>query len=591
MITPMKKILLAGRAKDRERILNILRNTEIVHVEPIDASSVSIPQKLATDIENCKKAISVIRKTPPVKDTIAAPGAPFRVIKEILEHNKSIPLLESRLTTLSRKLEQLVPWGDLGADDIDILEKNNVKIHFLTASSDKLSSLDELENFTYSIIDDQDNRAILIIAASNKPVEIPDCIKVLPKPDKSWSEVSEEIDATKKEIFEHKKSLNELALRKNDLEKFLSELLNKKRFSEVETGTLTDDTVFFLSGWCPANEVEKFQKTFEETGVSVGIQFEEPEEGEQPPPTKLTNSGWVSTIGHLYDFMGVVPSYNEPDTSSLFLSTLIVFSAFLLADAGYGLVIVLAILAGYKPLTNRGVEKGVLNLILFLFGGVTIYGVLTNTYFGEFTFKIDSFDPNSDSGTAFLQGICFLMGTSHLTVAHIIKAKNKKRDVGLLSDLGWIIFLWAMYSIICNLVIGKDFIVPGKWAIPMFKVSLPLILFFTAPSWNIPVMLGKGLGAILQNASACFSDIVSYIRLWAVGLAGGKVAGAFNNIAAMLPHIVLRLPVWIVGHGINIILGSIAILAHGVRLNLLEFSNHLELEWAGRKYDPFKEIK
>jgi V/A-type H+-transporting ATPase subunit I len=139
---------------------------------------------------------------------------------------------------------------------------------------------------------------------------------------------------------------------------------------------------------------------------------------------------------------------------------------------------------------------------------------------------------------------------------------------------------------------------PEEWVGPFFQVSLFLILVFTNPSWNIFKSILSGLGAIAQNASACFSDIVSYIRLWAVGLAGGKVAGAFNNIAEMIPStmfmvpgIFFKVPVLVAGHAINIILGVIAILAHGVRLNLLEFSNHLELDWSGREYDPYKEIK
>jgi V/A-type H+-transporting ATPase subunit I len=148
-----------------------------------------------------------------------------------------------------------------------------------------------------------------------------------------------------------------------------------------------------------------------------------------------------------------------------------------------------------------------------------------------------------------------------------------------------------MYGVICKLILKQDFLLPSSWIIPLFQISGVLILFFTAPSKNILATIGAGVGAFLKNASASFSDIVSYIRLWAVGLAGGKVAGAFNDIAAMIPMFVLRIPVYIIGHSINIILGVIAILAHGVRLNLLEFSNHLELEWSGRKYDPFKEIK
>jgi V/A-type H+-transporting ATPase subunit I len=187
----------------------------------------------------------------------------------------------------------------------------------------------------------------------------------------------------------------------------------------------------------------------------------------------------------------------------------------------------------------------------------------------------------------------------HLTLAHFMKIRRRTLDLTILGEAGWILFIWAMYGLICQLILGTGFVMPAEWSIPLFKVSLTLILLFTAPSFNIFKSVFAGLLSILQNASAAFSDILSYIRLWAVGLAGGKVAQAFNNIGAMLPPVslfglsvpLLKLPIWIMGHGINIILCIIGILAHGVRLNLLEFSNHLELDWAGRKYDPFKEIK
>jgi V/A-type H+-transporting ATPase subunit I len=271
---------------------------------------------------------------------------------------------------------------------------------------------------------------------------------------------------------------------------------------------------------------------------------------------------------------------------------LTVFAAFLIADAGYGLLVVIAMLAAYKPLLKRGADRDFLHLGLFLFGGTAIYGLFTNTWFGEtwHLFSGYTFNPNEDAGMKTLQGLCFLMGVSHLTWAHIMKARRRKADLSLLGDAGWIMFLWAMYGVICMLILKESFVLPFSWIMPLFKVSAVLILLFTEPSLNPLKCIPAGIGAILQNASNCFSDIVSYIRLWAVGLAGGKVAGAFNNIAGMLPFL-LAIPVYVAGHAINIILGVIAILAHGVRLNLLEFSNHLELEWSGRKYDPFKEIK
>ena len=113
------------------------------------------------------------------------------------------------------------------------------------------------------------------------------------------------------------------------------------------------------------------------------------------------------------------------------------------------------------------------------------------------------------------------------------------------------------------------------------------VLVFTEPSRNPLAVLGRGLGAIGLNATSFLSDIISYIRLWAVGLAGGILASSFNEIAGPfpLPAAVLIL---VPAHALNLALGLVAVLAHGVRLNLLEFSNHLGMEWSGREYQPFR---
>ena len=128
----------------------------------------------------------------------------------------------------------------------------------------------------------------------------------------------------------------------------------------------------------------------------------------------------------------------------------------------------------------------------------------------------------------------------------------------------------------------------------LFEISIIIILFFTKPSKNIFKTISAGFAAIASNASNMFSDILSYIRLWAVGLAGSKVAEASNSIGdivAALPFVgvIFQAVIFVFGHLLNIILGCISILAHAVRLNLLEFSSHLGLEWSGREYNPFKE--
>jgi V/A-type H+-transporting ATPase subunit I len=589
MISPMKKLLLAAKTADKEEVLSHLKAAGVVHVDPVDPESLKLPEGLASELDACNRAIALLEQvTAPENPKLVPPGTPSRIVEEVLQNDHQIKEARSKYAHLRKEIEALTPWGNIALDDLSYLQGENINFQLFIGPADKS---DQIEAEVWQMIHNENGNAHFI-AASRNQIKIGSEFTLVEIPSRDINTIDNEMIGLERQIEEAKLALSCFSLRLDDLRNHQIKLLNKKRHSEVATGVFEDESLFVLTGWCPAEKTDELAASCEKAGIKVGLQFSDAEEDEVPP-TLLKNSPWARSIAPLYEFMGVTPSYNEPDTSGLFLITLSVFSAFLLADAGYGMIIFFTALAAYIPLVKRGVDKNVLKLVLFLFGGVAIYGVLINTWFGEDFRLVASykFDPNTHEGMIFLQGICFLMGVTHLSVGHLLKMRRRKLDISVLSEVGWIMFLWAMYGVICKLILKQDFLLPSSWIIPLFQISGVLILFFTAPSKNILATIGAGVGAFLKNASASFSDIVSYIRLWAVGLAGGKVAGAFNDIAAMIPMFVLRIPVYIIGHSINIILGVIAILAHGVRLNLLEFSNHLELEWSGRKYDPFKEIK
>ena len=245
-----------------------------------------------------------------------------------------------------------------------------------------------------------------------------------------------------------------------------------------------------------------------------------------------------------------------------------------------------------------------MKLLIFITSGTAVYGLLINSVFGFEPFSF-GFKPAS-TDMLLWQQLCLFIGAIHLTLAHVIKMTGKPKNAAIIGEIGWLIFLWAMYGMLCKLITDGDF---GKLELSkeytlfgcsqilyvwMFELSAILILFFTKPSVNVFKSIAAGIGALASNATNMFSDILSYIRLWAVGLAGGKVAGAFNDIGSMassIPYVgvVIQILIFVFGHMLNIILSCISILAHAVRINLLEFSNHLGLEWAGREYAPFKE--
>lgn len=599
MITKMKKILLAGKIEDREKVLTVLRTAELVHVDPAVPEKIRIPEALSSEYEDCAQALSILSQLTDKKDDdlLETPGTPTRLVEETLSHNKNIVELKNRLNLVNRELEEVKKWDSFGLKDLEYLKNEGVNILFLKGSIKNVEEIEAECTAQFFLTD----KTEVIACFSRKEIKYSDKFIELPLPKRELSKVSDEIQTITKSIQDNEHALHCLKQRYADIEAHLNKLNNKKRFKEVETGVFCEDKLFVLTGWCPEDKTQDLQKTFEEAGVSVGMDFLEPEEGDTPP-TKLDNSAFASCASPLFKLMGMLPSYREPDTSFLFILSMVLFASFIMADLGYGLLFALPLIIFYKKLISKGVDKNLIRMLLLFSIGTSVYGLITNSFFGFSPFNF-GWNP-SGKDMVLWQKLCLFIGAIHLTLAHTVKIKNKPKNLAIIGEIGWLLFLWAMYGLLCYLITGEDlgmlrFSVTLKGQmlfVWMFEISALMILFFTQPSLNPIKSVLAGVGSILSNASGMFSDILSYIRLWAVGLAGGKVAAAFNDIGLLavdsLPAIIgytILIVVFFCGHLLNIILSCISVLSHGVRLNLLEFTNHLGLEWAGKEYEPFKE--
>jgi V/A-type H+-transporting ATPase subunit I len=159
------------------------------------------------------------------------------------------------------------------------------------------------------------------------------------------------------------------------------------------------------------------------------------------------------------------------------------------------------------------------------------------------------------------------------------------------ADAGWICILWSAFLLAKVLILGNSFPAIGKWLIITGILS---VIFFTSPQKNIFKAIGAGLGALALSLMNNFTDVVSYMRLFAVGLAGVAIANTFNSLAAGVGRgnifaIFLSLIIIIAGHALNLLLGPMSVLVHGIRLNVLEFCGHVDVKWSGFAYKPLKE--
>ncbi len=369
--------------------------------------------------------------------------------------------------------------------------------------------------------------------------------------------------------------------------------------------------LFAVQGWVPAEEADDLADRLKAEGFHVAVRILPPEPDDEPP-TLMRPPAWARPIQGLFEMLGMVPGYDEPDVSGVFIVSLPVFAGMIIGDAGYGLLFLLAgLLLNRWFATQLGRDPVVL---LLLFGGAAlIWGAISGVWFGLIPEQIAGAGGTVGSvGAALGQlklirgdaeytrtvliKLCFVLGAIHLIIARVRRAIHILPDQRAVEELGWAIVLAAMLGLIWILFFGQEDAIP-EWvprAVAWVMVAgLALVIAFRAPGRGLLRRLGLGLVGSLLPLTGTFSDTLSYIRLMAVGLASYYLGSTFNTLAAAVADMgtwAVAAPVLVLGHGLNIGLILIAIFAHGLRLNVLEFSNAAGIRWSGYAYRPFARL-
>jgi V/A-type H+-transporting ATPase subunit I len=287
-----------------------------------------------------------------------------------------------------------------------------------------------------------------------------------------------------------------------------------------------------------------------------------------------------------------------------FLLFFSLFFAMIVSDAGYGLIFVALGLFAQKKFGAKAPKEPF--FLLYVLGGATMFwGLVSGNWFGaegigtlpifEWALirEISAFPAEAEQAANlnFMMYLCFFIGAVHLSVAHGMRAFRYMNSPKALAEIGWIAIVWTLFFVAGTLVLGKEF--PGI-GMPLLIGGSALVLLFANFQKNIIKGALVTLGDLPLTIISSFSDVVSYLRLFAVGYASVTVAASFNNmavgegissfVAGLMAAITLFL-----GHGLNIVLCLMGVIVHGVRLNMLEFSGHMNMQWSGQEYLPFRE--
>ena len=226
--------------------------------------------------------------------------------------------------------------------------------------------------------------------------------------------------------------------------------------------------------------------------------------------------------------------------------------------------------------------------LLMLIGAVSlIWGIVTNAFFGFALLPVTLISIEStEASRQFMMRLSFLMGATHLSLAKLWQAVRYYPDLRWLSRFGWALFIWGLYGVVNMFVLQGSVTWQTPWPYLLLAGST-LAILFAKPSASYLKTLGMGLADFPLSMLSAFSDVISYVRLMAVGLASSVLAVSFNEMALEIGIWPLTILVLLLGHALNIGLAMIAMFAHGVRLNMLEFCSNLEMEWGGYAYQPF----
>jgi V/A-type H+-transporting ATPase subunit I len=587
MIVRMKKVTVATLDTATPESLEALRELGILHVEPVKPPESEKVQEIRARLDLLERARGLVasreaRKTEPPPDT------PLRAAEEILAVADRREKIGERLHGIRKEMDRLKPLGDFLPSRFQDLRRHGLKVQIYRCPKARFAASEI--RVPFSVVG-QDGRSKYILAVSDQDFDLP--FEEMAVPEMGLSDLRKEAERLKEELAEAESHLDNYAADAPALAEASASWAERLEFAEVLAGMGNEKPIAYLRGYCPVNRLEDLERQAKLSGW--GVMSEEPGEGERVP-TLIKNPRWVRIIEPVFRFMGTLPGYHEFDVSFWFLISLGIFFAMLVGDGGYGLLFILGTFLLRLKLKSAPREPFAL---LYVFSLATVFwGLITGTWFGVEHFsrlpvldrfvipRLNSFSDNQN----FMIELCFTLGAVHLSIAHLVRSVRVIRSLRLLSEMGWVCILWSLYFLAGHLVLGKS--------LPAFTLILLPVGFLLAGTFsNLQKPFVKsalrGLSDLPLRVISSFSDLVSYIRLFAVGYATLVVAASFNQMAAGLgwsPSLkgALAAAVILLGHTMNILLALMAVIVHGIRLNMLEFSSHVGMDWSGERYRPFR---
>lgn len=609
MIARMEKVHLVLLEKEKAQGLKALRKLGVIHLEPIAGQGEEHDgaKRRLGEVERALGLLSSVKTAAAQTPQTATLGG-MEAARKVNALADEVRSLQEEMVVVSKEIDRVSDLGDFEPGDLAALREAGVPLHLFEGRAALIEEIPE--EVTYVRLTGARGLArIAVIGAVSE--ELAQHFVEIQLPARSSAALRERLRALRERVAAANAGIDGLALCIPAVKAVRDEIVQEVTFEAIRSGMASQGPVAYLAGYVPSKDLPRLRA--ESASRAWGLLTDDPRP-EDVPPTKVENNAVVRMIAPVFQFLGTVPNYREYDISAWFLAFFCLYFAMIFGDGGYGIIMLVAGLIG--AVRSKAAGKKVpdaLRLLIVLAATTVVWGTATSTFFGIPAARLPAFiralavpaivsgNPQADTNVKIF---CFIVGAVQLAAAHL---KNIARDFPnpkFLAQVGTLAMVIGMFAAVLNLVIDPIRFPLPTWALAAVGGGFVLVTAFGNWEGNILKSILAGLKGIIPTflgTVSVFADIVSYIRLWAVGLAGIAISQTVNGMAvAMFGQAAGRILAFAVGalmgilllgvgHALNVAMSVLSVVVHGVRLNMLEFSGHLGMEWSGYEYDPFRE--
>ena len=608
MVEKMKKYSFLIYYKTYNEFLESIRQAGVVHIVekqkgiPYDAAD--LRRQLAMNA-TLKITIKALQGRLNLQKGVAAHPINAMVnAADVLAEYERLKAIEERLSAqrqnLQREIDNMSVWGEFDLEMLRKLEESGRQLRFYSCRERDFKA-DWQERFDAVKVALRESLVYFVTVTSTECEEEPDAERIRIS-DRSLGQLTTTLRDNENEVIYLQQQIDAMAVEHlNNLKEIQRQLIESIDLNKVHLHVekKADEKLILLEGWVPEiKEPELIRALKTQDAYYIG---RAPDKEDKSPPILLKNNRFTrlfEPIGMMYDF----PHYHELDLTPFFAPFFMLFFGICLGDAGYGLLILIATLIArnkvkpsLKPILSLASILGAVTVFCGAVGG-TLFGIPLSDMEWAWLASFKQFMLDSDQ----MFNLALILGGVQIIFGMFVKAFGTIRRYGFLYSLetwGWIILILGGAGL--YLASRNEMLSPYTARYLFYTilgVSGFLIYILNTPGRSPLINIGAGLWSTFNMATGLTGDLLSYIRLFALGLCGSVMGFVFNELAMQLsgntPVVsqVVMLIILLVGHSLNIFMSSLGAFVHPMRLTFVEFYKNAGFEGGGKIYKPFRYI-